>query len=483
MKKSVSRPPIVAVLGHVDHGKTTLLDFIRKSALASREHGGITQAIGAYQIEYKKRLITFIDTPGHVAFAKMRSRGATVADIAILVVASDDSVKPQTLESIRQIKAAGVSLIVAINKIDLPAANPEKVKADLAKAGVQVEGFGGDVPVSLVSAKTGMGIPELMDLILLIADMKEFDNNPTGELEANVIESRLDKFKGMVATVLIKSGTLTAGMNLFETDKNICRVRALFDEAGKKVAEALPGKPVEVLGFTTLPTVGAQLSETPRKTEKLESITSIQPANVVDFLAAMDEQAKKKLKIILKTDTAGSLEAILESLSREQIDIVRVSVGDVTDADVFEASSTGSIIIGFNVKIGTSTEKLARVEKVVFRTYSIIYELLTEMEEVVEGMKELIFKERELGRGMIIAEFPFDQERIAGTKIVSGRLAKGDTVRVVRGEQEIARVRIKSLRKGKVETTKVETGAECGVLFDKKVDFLVEDGIIAVTTG
>jgi translation initiation factor IF-2 len=481
-KQVFSRPPIVAVLGHVDHGKTTLLDTIRKSNVAAREHGGITQHIGAYQITDNGKLITFIDTPGHEAFAAMRSRGAQVADIALLVVAADDSVKPQTKESIEQIKASGATMIVVINKIDLPTAIVDKVKADLAKNGVQVEGFGGDIPVALVSAKTGKGVPELLDLITLVAQMKGLDNEPTSPMEAVVIETRLDKGKGMVATVVVKKGVLKFGTLLFEGAKQVARVRAMFDEYGGRVTEAGPARPVEVLGFTKLPSVGVILrTEEFSEVSKQPVVSPYTAENLPDWLKPVSEQEGAKLNIILKADTAGSLEAILAALNKK-IKIVYAGVGDIGDADVLMAKSSRAFIVGFNVKCPGPVEKLASTEKVVFRTYTIIYELLDELTEVVSGMKEVLAVERELGEGSIIAEFPFEKSRIAGTRIVSGRLARGDTVKIMRGESEVGRTKIKSIRKGKDDITKVEKGVECGVLFDKIVDFALQDAIIAVTT-
>ena len=475
------RPPIVAVLGHVDHGKTTLLDFIRKSNVAAHESGGITQKIGAYQVNN----ITFIDTPGHEAFAKMRSRGARVADIALLVVAADDSVMPQTKESIEQIKASGTSMIVVMNKIDLPTAMPDKVKSDLAKVGVQVEGFGGDIPVALVSAKTGKGVPELLELIILVAQMKGLDFAPDAPLEAVVVETRLDKGKGMVASVIVKKGTLKSGTLLFEGAKQVARVRAMFDEYGKGVAAAGPARPVEVLGFTSLPSVGSVLRTDMYLDEKIKEVVKDAPLsadNLPDWLKPVAEQEGRKLNIVLKVDTAGSMEAIIAALPK-QIDLITAGIGEISEADVLTAKSTKAIIVGFNVKCPASAEKLAVAEKVVFRVYTIIYELLDELTEVVSGLKEVLAVERELGLGMIIAEFPFEKSRIAGTKLVSGRLARGDSVKLMRGDEEIERAKIKTIRKGKEDTTKIEkVGVECGILFDKTVDFALQDAIIAVTT-
>jgi len=399
------------------------------------------------------------------------------------VVAADDSVKPQTKESIEQIQASGTQMIVVINKIDLPTAIPDKVKSDLAKNGVQVEGFGGDIPVALVSAKTGKGVPELLDLISLVAQMKGLDDEPAVPLEAVVVETRLDKGKGMVATVIVKRGTLIPRTLLFEGSKQVARVRAMFDEHGKGVAAAGPSRPVEVLGFTTIPSVGAVLRTdvylAPEQAAKTETPYSAE--NLPDWIKPVSEQVGQQLNIILKADTAGSMEAVLAALHKK-IKVVYAGVGDIGDADVLMAKSAKAFIVGFNVKCPSAVEKLAATEKVIFRTYSIIYELLDELTEVVSGMKEVLTKERELGTGTIIAEFPFEKLRIAGTKVVVGRLARGDSVKVMRGEEEIGRAKIKSLRKGKEEVTKVEEGADCGVLFDKKVDFALQDAIIAVTT-
>lgn len=480
-KTLAGRPPIVVVLGHVDHGKTTLLDTIRKTDVAAREHGGITQKIGAYQIESKKRLITFIDTPGHEAFSKMRGRGAKVADIAILVVAADDSVMPQTKESIEQVKAADIPLIVAINKVDLPAADPNKVKSDLAKVGVQVEGFGGEIPVALVSAKTGKGVAELLDLVLLVADMKGLPSKPADPLFAPVIETRVDKGKGLVASVVVREGTVKVGTPLFDFDKQIAKVRAMFDENGKVVQEVGPGKPIEILGFTSLPQVGAVLRNAPLKQTPPEgTVAKSMGLNLPDFLKPVAEQEQRKLDIVLKADTAGSLEAIIGSLG-PQIKVVGQGVGDITDADVLQAKATKAIIVGFNVNCKPPVAKLAETEKVIFRTYKIIYELLDELSEVVAGLKEVLHEERELGRGTIIAEFPFEKMKVAGTKVVSGRLARGDSVKIMRGDIEVGRAKIKTLRQGKNDVTRAETGVECGVLLDKIVDFALQDAIIAVT--
>lgn len=483
---SVPRPPIVAVLGHVDHGKTTLLDYIRKTNIAAREHGGITQKIGAYQIKVKsekakseeEKIITFIDTPGHEAFSKMRSRGANVADIALLVVAADDSVKPQTIDSIRQIKAANIPMIVVVNKTDLPGANLDKVKQDLAKHEVQVEGFGGDVPIVSISAKTGQNISQLLELISLVAEMRGFTADPNENLQAYVVETRLDRGRGMVATLIIKQGTLKPGMVLFENDKQIVKVRACFDEFGQPVLEALPSRPVEVLGFTQLPEVGAILSGKEGAAKALPQVSSNKSFEQPDFLKPLTEEVRT-LNVIIKAESSGSLEAILTALDN-RIKIVTSAVGDITEADILLAKSAGAFVVGFNVKAEKTVEKLAQTEKVVFRIYKIIYELLDELAEVVAGLKEVKAQERELGKGMIIAEFTFSGNRVAGTKVIAGRLAKGDNIKLMRNEEEISRAKIKTLRHGKDDITKAEAGNECGIVFDRKLDFMLGDAIIGV---
>ncbi len=487
IQASSARPPIVAVLGHVDHGKTSLLDSIRKAQVAAHEHGGITQHIGAYQVTLpsskgqKESAITFIDTPGHEAFAAMRSRGATAADIAILVVAADDSVKPQTIESIAQIKAAGIPMVVAMNKIDLEAANPDKVKKDLAKNGVQVEGFGGDVPIIPVSAKTGKGIKELLEIIALVSEMKGITGDPDGELAGQVIETRIDKGKGMVATLIVRQGTLRYAMPLYEGDEVVAKVRAMFDEYSNPVRDALPSKPVEVLGFTRLPQVGTVLSGAPHAVAIVQDQEVAGEPELPDFLKPIVEKIQK-LNVVIKADTAGSLEAILASFS-DRIEVVGKGVGDITEADILLAKSARAFVVGFNVSYKTQVEKLAQTEKVVFRTYKIIYELLDELSEVVSGMKEVLTSERELGSATILAEFPFDNQRIAGVKVDSGRLVRSDQIKVMRGDTEVTRAKIKSLRQGKEEVSKVETGGECGILFDRKVDFQLNDAIIPVTSS
>ncbi|HCS79439.1 TPA: translation initiation factor IF-2 [Patescibacteria group bacterium] len=467
-----SRPPVVAVLGHVDHGKTSLLDTIRKTHLVDREAGGITQHIGAYQIDFLLQKITFIDTPGHEAFAKMRSRGVQAADIGILVVAATEGVKPQTIESIKHLKAAGIPFLVALNKIDLPEANAEKVISELARAEVLVEKFGGDVVVLPVSAKTGVGIDKLLDTILLIAGLKGITADPNAPLEAIVIEAKMDKRRGPLATLIVKNGTLKRGQTIY-TETTEAKVRALYNDLGREVEVAPPGFPVEVMGWKALPVIGSLVTAI---TSETAAVVNPRFAPRPFVLPPLDEQ--KKPRIILKVDVAGSLEAIKENLG-EVAELVSAGNGDITDSDVLLAKSARAIIIGFNVKIASSVRLLAETENVRFKLYTIIYDLLDEIREVAELINKPEAQEEILGEAVILVEFPMDNERIAGCKIESGRIAKGDLLRLTRGDTKIGETKIKSLRQSKKDVVKTEVGSECGIVFEKKLDFRVNDRIIA----
>lgn len=455
-EKILSRPPIVVVLGHVDHGKTTLLDAIRKTDVAGREYGGITQGIGAYQTEN----ITFIDTPGHEAFAKMRGRGASVADIAILVVAANDSVMPQTIESIKIIKEAKIPFIVAINKVDLPEANIDRVIADLGRHEVALETYGGDVPFVKISAKKGEGIKELLDLIKLLAEMAEFKSEAEAPLEAFVIESRIDKSRGPLATVVVKNGALRVGQEIF-IDGVKSKIRALIDYKNEQFSEALPGTPAEILGLAVVPPVGAKVG------------SSLNEAAKQTVLQKSVQEGGQSLGLILKADTLGSLEAITAAVPTN-VNLIQSGVGEISEADILLARSTRAIVLGFNVKVSVPAQKLAEIEKVLVRSYKIIYELLDELKDAAAGMLTPIETEEILGTGQIIAEFPFEKQRVAGVKVTEGRMARGDSVKI--GE---IRSKIKSLRVGKEEINKVEAGRDCGVLLDPQVDFKIGDDIIS----
>ncbi len=478
-----TRPPIVTILGHVDHGKTTLLDIIRKASVAAKEHGGITQAIGAYQVTHEGKLITFIDTPGHAAFEKMRSRGAKVADIAVLVVAADDGVMPQTVEAIKHILTAKVSMIVAVNKIDIPGINltaqMEKIKRQLSDNNVLVEEYGGEVPIIQLSAKTGDGVDKLLEMILLVAEVNELKGDPSLPAQGVVIESNLDKSKGAIATVIIRNGTLTKRDQIILGGVH-SKIRGILDYTGKPVDSAGPSTPVELLGLEVVPTVGAVVGE-----EALV-VTKAQVLSLVDKLR---QEGTERLNVIAKADKAGSLEAIEDALNvfnteNETVKLVSKGTGDITEKDVELAASTKAFIVGFNVKVTPAAQRIAANELVLVRTYNIIYELLDELKDVVEGMLSGELQEEIFGVGQIIAEFQYGKaDRIAGTKVLDGSLSKGPKVRVVRknpeGESEDGEVigegKIKSIKHLKEEVSKVEKGQECGILFDSPIDFKVGD--------
>lgn len=470
-----TRPPIVTILGHVDHGKTTLLDFIRKSSVAAKEHGGITQHIGAYQVEHGGKLIAFIDTPGHAAFEKMRSRGAKVADIAILVVAIDDGIMPQTIEAIKHIQEAKVPLIVAVNKIDLQGIDKNvqllKIKKQLADQKINLEEYGGDVPVVPLSAKTGEGIDKLLEMISLVAELHGVKGDPALPAAGVVIESSLDKFKGPVATILIRNGTLKKGDQIVVGGIK-GKIRGMFDFNGKVLDSAGPSTPIEVLGLEAVPGVGVVLGELAEVKES-EAIQSL-----VDKLKQGDT---KTLKVVIKADKQGSLEAIQTSLDKfnaEQkvVDYIFTGSGDIGEENIKLAASVGAIVIGFNVKVAPTAQKLAENEHVLIRTYNIIYELLEDVEEVVNTLLEVGQLEEVLGKANIIAEFPHGKnERIAGCRMIEGTIAKGQRIRIVKEGEIIGETKLKSLKKVKEEVNKVEKGNDCGMLFDPSLDFQIGD--------
>lgn len=458
-----NRPPIVVILGHVDHGKTSLLDYLRHSNVVAREAGGITQHIRSFQLKSATSPITFIDTPGHAAFASMRQRGSKIADIAVLVVAGNDGVMPQTKQSITFIKEAGIPFIVAINKSDLPTFDPDRVKTQLTESEIVVEDYGGDVPTVNLSAKTGQNVPELLELINLIASLNPPQADSDTHPEAVVLESRLDPQKGPVAVVVVRNGTLKVGQSLFQTTA-IGKVRALVDSDGNNTHEAGPSIPVEVIGLTETPAVGSIISDVP--------VT--QPS--VAHTTAKDDQ-NGEVKIIIKADVAGSLEAILGSLP-EGVNVLASGTGAITDSDIDLAKTSGSLVIAFNTKASASVAKLAEVEKVKIVSFKIIYELF----DYLEKQKSPVIIEETTGKAEILAEFKMDGVRIAGCRCTEGSLSKGDTVKVMRGEQVVGVSKIKSLQSGKVQVEKIKSGAECGLTMAPYVDFRLQDSIIAYIT-
>ena len=466
----IARSPVVTIMGHVDHGKTSLLDAIRKTKVAAGEAGGITQHIGAYQVTQNGKTITFIDTPGHAAFSKMRSRGATATDIVVLVVSAVEGVKPQTIESIQHIKKAGVQYMVALTKMDLPDANPELAKAQLTEHEVFVEGYGGDIVVVPVSAKKGTGLDKLLEMILLVAEMAEFKADPTAALEAIVIESKKDARKGNVATVLVKQGTLHAG-DVIYAGRTEAKVRAMHDALGVMMKEAGPSVPVETQGWKEVPEVGSLVS-------------SVQQAAVAaeEKVGQVDEVGAKleTLRVILKSDTAGTLEAIESSIAGERVMVINKGVGEIGEADVLMAESTKAVILGFHVKAPGSTLKLAETHGVKIKQYSIIYELIEDIEKQVLLLIDPRMNEEELGTADVAALFQVRGETVVGCKVKTGEIARENQLfHIKRGEVVLGDYRMKSLMRGKETIESAKAGTECGIVFKGLKDVQVGDVVVA----
>lgn len=486
-----STPPVVAVLGHVDHGKTTLLDTIRKTNIAGREHGGITQKIGASRIEImhdeKKRSITFIDTPGHAAFSQMRGRGVQAADIGLLVVSSIDGVMPQTKEAIQLLK--DTPFIVVFTKADLPDKNLEKVKQQLLRENVMLEGLGGDVPMIEVSAKTGKNMKELLDLILLVFEMQYVQGErklgvSTEAFKGVIIESKLDPKVGARATVIIKQGTIKL-KDVIVTDSVDVRVRALMTDEGQ-VKEASVGYGVEVLGFVKVPAVGSIVykKDEVELTSSPVSLLKPQQSLVEQHIAlekkpqfALTELPKDTLYLILCADTEGSLEAIKEAIPKD-VRLIMAKTGEISEADILLAKSTKAIVLTFNIKIRPDIAKFAFTEKILLKNYTIIYEMLDEIKEVLEN-KKLAQVEQIFGSATILASFPFEKTQVLGVRILDGRLVKGDKVRLIRNDEAVGESMISSLRQGKNSTSKVEKGHEAGVILSPFLDFHIGDMLIS----
>ncbi len=474
------RPPIVAILGHVDHGKTTLLDYIRHSAIASQEHGGITQKIGGYEIScpiagYPVNKITFIDTPGHEAFSQLRVRGANVADIAILLIDAKDSLMPQTIESISHIKTANIPMIVALNKIDLPGSDPERVVRDLLKHDVSVADQGGKVPVVKVSAKTGTGVKELLETILFISSDMNLQAELNHPIQAYIIETKKDR-RGIVVSVVIKDGRLRVGDTVF-CDQDKIRVRSLINDQNQPIKEAVPSQPVEVLGFDRLPEVGTALTSeaTDVKQEKIAPPPSPATFNLDSILK--QPQQYKQLSLVIKTDSQGSLEAIDNMLNKnDRVKVILKAVGNIHKSDVFLAKTTGSIVIGFNIKPDPEVKQIAKQEKVIIKTYNIIYELIDELTEVADLLQEKAAKEKNLkGEAKIIANFVIEGEKVCGAKVTKGKLNLGDELEVYRNEQLTGKAKLVSLRIRAKKINEIKKEQECGMVFSSILDIRTGD--------
>ncbi len=490
----VPRPSVVTVMGHVDHGKTSLLDAIREANVTASEAGGITQHIGAYQVVHNGKKITFLDTPGHEAFTAMRARGAQATDVAIIVVAADDGIMPQTVEAINHSKAAEVPIIIAVNKMDKPGANPDKVKQELTEYGLVPEEWGGDTITVPVSAKTQQGIEDLLEMILLVAEMQDLKANPKRLARGTVIEAELDKGRGPVATVLVQTGTLQIGDSIVAGQAS-GKVRAMVDDKGRRVKKAAPSTPVEVLGLSDVPLAGDTFNAVPDdKTAKAiaskriskkreEEFKATAKVSLEDLFKQIKEGQVKDLNIIIKADVQGSIEALKQSLNKLSNEEVRVNpihggVGGITETDVMLASASNAIIIGFNVRPDANARKAAEKEKVDIRLYRVIYNAIEDVKSAMAGMLDPEFKEAVIGRLEVRQTFKVSKiGTIAGCYVTEGKITKNSEVRVIRDGIVVFEGKLDSLKRFKDDVKEVVEGYECGVTIEKFND-VVEGDII-----
>lgn len=497
-----TRPPIITIMGHVDHGKTTLLDYIRQSHLQAKEAGGITQHIGAYQIDFKGKKITFIDTPGHSAFNKMRQRGAQLTDLVILVVAANDGVKPQTIESIRHIKESQVPFIVAINKMDVAGVKSDKAKAGLAEQEVVVTDYGGDIEAQEISAKTGQGVDQLLKSVLVMAELLELKADPAAPLVAVVIESTTDKQKGPLARAIVKQGTLKLRQDIY-SDEVKGRVKLLTDENGKNLTSVEPGSPAEIIGLNSAPEVGSIIKEKgavyqdktldhDQKTvpsDQTESKAETSSVASHQDIAAFDWQnidldsllgKKEKLKLIIKTDVKGTLEAILETIDEESVELIETGIGQVTEHDLELAQTTDALIVAFSIKVPKKIQNLAKQMDVKLKSYDVIYHLLEDLQKQMLKILEPTIDETVTGEAEIVQIFEMKGEKIAGVKVKTGEIKRSDLLHLKRGNEILANPVIKSMRHSKEDILVVKNKNEAGLTFkNKKLDFQIGDIILA----
>ena len=494
-KDLVERPPVVTIMGHVDHGKTTLLDTIKKTSVASSEAGGITQAISAYQVKHNDKIITFIDTPGHAAFTEMRARGAKITDIVIIIVAADDGVMPQTREAIDHALAAKVPIIVAINKMDKPGANPERIMTDLTEYGLTPEEWGGNTLYNKISAFKGEGIDELLENILLVAEMENYKANPKRYASGTVVESRLDKHVGPIVTLLIQNGTLRIGDPIV-VGCAYGKVRTLKNDLGEEVLEALPSTPVEITGLNDMPVAGDKFMafETEKQARSIGEERKVQAklnenkiSNSVslDDLFAKIQDGAKEINVIIKADVNGSSEAVKNSLEKLDVEgvkvkVIRSSVGAITESDIVLAKASNALIIGFNVRPSNSIREYAKENGVEIRLYNIIYKAVEEMEAAMKGMLDPIFEEKIIGSAEIRKLFKFSKVGvIAGSYIVDGIVKSNAKARVIRDSVVIYDGNINSLQREKDSVKEVKKGLECGITVENFNDIKVGDIIEA----
>jgi translation initiation factor IF-2 len=495
--KLVTRPPVVTILGHVDHGKTTLLDAVRKTDVAAGEAGGITQHIGAYQVHHHDRLITFLDTPGHAAFTAMRARGAQGADIAVLVVAADDGVMPQTREALAHARAARVPLVVALNKVDKANANPDRVKQELADLGLVPDDWDGDTMVVPVSAKQAKGIDDLLEAVLLVADSNKIQANPEGKVLGTVIEAELDKSKGVVATLLVQNGTLRQGDTVL-VGTSFGRVRAMFDYQGNTLEEAGPSTPVAALGLPEVPKAGelfevvgsereakAAIEERASRSQQPEARP--QALSLDQVFAAFQAGEAQQLNLVVKADVQGSLEPIVSSLQGLKVGEIGVNVlhaatGNIGENDVMLAAASHAIIIGFNVTADAPARRVAETEGVDVRLYDIIYRLTEDIEKALKGMLEPEKRTVDVGRAEVLQLFRIPKiGYIAGCRVVQGEIRRNARMRVVRGKETVYDGNVSSLRHEKDDVREVREGFECGIALKGFDEFEVGDQLIAYT--
>ena len=481
-EKLITRPPVVTILGHVDHGKTTLLDAIRHTDVAGGEAGGITQHIGAYQVEHNGRKITFLDTPGHAAFTAMRARGAQGADIVVLVVAANDGVMPQTREAIAHTKAAQVPTIVALNKIDRPDANPDFVKKQLAEAGLVSDEWDGDTIIVPVSAKQKTGIEDLLEAILLVADNTNILANPEGKVFGSVIEAEIDKSKGVLATLLVQNGTLKTS-DIITAGEASGRIRAMYDFRGKPIRKAGPSTPVQVIGLKDVPAAGDlfQTCETDREARQMveeraqaqaeRQAASTHKASLEDLFIRYQAGEVKELRLIVKADVQGSLEPITNSLEELKegdikVNILHASTGNISENDVMLAAASDAFVVGFNVNADVAARRLADTEGVSIRVYEIIYRLMEDIEKALKGMLEPEYKEKIIGEAEVLAIFHVSKVgQVAGCRIVKGEVRRNAKVRILRNDEKIFEGELASLKHEKDDVREVRQGFECGMSF------------------
>ncbi len=489
-KHLTSRPPVVTILGHVDHGKTTLLDAIRHTSVAAGEAGGITQHIGAYQVEHKGRLITFLDTPGHAAFTAMRARGAQGADIVVLVVAANDGVMPQTREAIAHARAARVPIVVALNKIDRPDANPDFVKRQLADLGLVPDEWDGNTIVVPVSAKQKTGLDDLLEAILLVADSIKIEANPKGKVFGTVVEAQVDRSKGVIATLLVQNGTLSMG-DVVLAGTAYGRIRAMFDYRGRKVQRALPSTPVRIMGLNDCPQAGDLFQVYHSEKEARQVVEELKQkqqqrqlqapkATLEELFQRFKAGETRELCLIIKADVQGSLEPIITSLreldqSEIKINVLHAETGNISEDDVMLASASRGIVVGFNVQADGAARRRAEAEGVSIRIYDVIYRLTEDIEKALKGMLAPEFVEVVIGKAEILAIFTVSKGLVAGCKVLQGEIRRNARVRILRDEEKIYDGELASLRHEKEDVREIRSGFECGMAFKGFSDFKVGD--------